>query len=85
MILNGFVIKDIDITKDYKNSMDRNILKDYLINNLNYNMEGENIDDKDEKIILNNIKNVGNNIITFLEKNEFNETIRTKLYAKVIC
>lgn len=81
----GLFLHDIDFTRDYGGSFDKDELINHLIRTRQYKREGDHGQlDEGDKIILNNTHSVGNNCLTYLEKTFDGYINRPKIYNKFV-
>ena len=83
----GFFIFSVDYTQDFSGTINKEELIDYLIEKEGFCREGEDKnlgEEEDKKIILNNDKSVGKNVLTYLRIEE-EKTFRIKFYNKFVC
>lgn len=78
----GYGIYSIDYTQDFSGVLDR----EYLVQNLGFQKEGEFCEAIEEKTptILKNTKNVGKHVCTWISTDEDGRVARTKIYNKVV-
>ena len=79
----------IDYTQDFSGTLDRNALVEHLTQNHGFYIQGTFLDAMQKStehmpIILDNTSSVGNNVCTWISTNKYGDTVRTKIYNKVV-
>lgn len=76
-------LEDIDITQDFSGSFNKKDVVESMLGS-GFRLQGEEGYDEDDATILDNSNSVGDNCLTFMDKNEYGTTIRSKIYNKFV-
>ena len=81
---NQIYLLDVDITRDYAGTFNKNELEKHLTENHDFRLEGST-NYEATRTILNNTKSVGTGTLTYIDSTDPNAIKRAKFYNKLLC